>query len=45
MLFRKIINIYFENHIKLNSAALVRKGSMQTEWPPLVGEVSVKFCG
>jgi hypothetical protein len=31
--------------IKLNSVALVRKQTIPTERPPLVGEVSANFCG
>jgi hypothetical protein len=31
--------------IKPNSVALVRKRTIPTERPPLVGEVSDKFCG
>jgi hypothetical protein len=31
--------------IKLNSVALVRKRTIPTEQPPLVGEVSANFCG
>jgi hypothetical protein len=30
---------------KLNSVALVRKRTIPTERPPLVGEVSDNFCG
>jgi hypothetical protein len=30
---------------KLNSVALARKRTTPTERPPLVGEVSAKFCG
>jgi hypothetical protein len=30
---------------KLNSVALVREPTIPTEQPPLVGEVSAKFCG
>jgi hypothetical protein len=29
---------------KLNSVAVVRKRTIPTERPPLVGEVSVKLC-
>jgi hypothetical protein len=31
--------------LKLNSVALVRKRTIATERPPLVGEVSANFCG
>jgi hypothetical protein len=30
---------------KLNSVALIRKRTISTERPPLVGEVSANFCG
>jgi hypothetical protein len=30
---------------KLNSVALVRKRTIPTERPPLVGEISYNFCG
>jgi hypothetical protein len=30
---------------KLNSVALVRKGTIPTERPQLVGEISANFCG
>jgi hypothetical protein len=30
---------------KLNSVALVRKRTIPTERPPLVGEVSANLCG
>jgi hypothetical protein len=30
---------------KLNFVALVRKRTMPTERPPLVGEVSANYCG
>jgi hypothetical protein len=33
------------NKGKLNSVALVRKRTIPTERPPLVGEVSANFCG
>jgi hypothetical protein len=36
---------YIINVTKLNSVALVRKGTIQTEQPPLVGEVSATFRG
>jgi hypothetical protein len=29
----------------VNSVAVVRKQTILTEWPPLVGEVSVNLCG
>jgi hypothetical protein len=29
---------------KLNSAALVRERTIQTERPPLVGKISAEFC-
>jgi hypothetical protein len=31
--------------LKLNSVTLIRKRTIPTERPPLVGEVSAKFCG
>jgi hypothetical protein len=31
--------------VKLNSVVLVRGRTIQTERPPLVGEVSATFCG
>jgi hypothetical protein len=31
--------------LKLKSVALIRKQTIPTEPPPLVGEVSVNFCG
>jgi hypothetical protein len=31
--------------VMLNSMALVRKRTIPTERPPLVGEVSANFCG
>jgi hypothetical protein len=31
--------------LKLNSVAVVRKRTIPTERPPLVGEVSAKLCG
>jgi hypothetical protein len=34
-----------EVYKKLNSVAWVRKRTMQTKRPPLVSEVSAKFCG
>jgi hypothetical protein len=39
------INLYIYNKTKLNSVAWVRKRSIPTEWPALVGEVSPNFCG
>jgi hypothetical protein len=33
------------NKKKLNSVALVRKRTIPTERPPLVGEVSANLCG
>jgi hypothetical protein len=32
-------------HLKLNSVAVVRKRTIPTERPPLVGEVSANLCG
>jgi hypothetical protein len=32
-------------HAKLNSVAFVRERTIPTERPPLIGEVSVNFCG
>jgi hypothetical protein len=44
--------IYSEKHLIIetlhklwNSVALIRKRTIPTERPPVVGEVSVKFCG
>jgi hypothetical protein len=34
-----------QNYAKLNSVAWVRERTIPTEWPPLVGKVSAKFCG
>jgi hypothetical protein len=34
-----------DSTIKLNSVALVRKRTISTERPPLVGEVRANFCG
>jgi hypothetical protein len=36
---------YFEIKGRKNSAALVRKRTIPTERPPLVGEVSANFSG
>jgi hypothetical protein len=37
---------YYYSYIPIsNSMALVRKGTITTERPPLVGEVSANFCG
>jgi hypothetical protein len=38
-------NITSVKKTKLNSVALVRKRTIQTERPPLVDEVSANFCG
>jgi hypothetical protein len=38
-----ILTVYSKK--KLNSVAVVRKRTIPTELPPLVGEVSAKFCG
>jgi hypothetical protein len=35
----------YVNKKKLNSVAVVRKRTIPTERPPLVGEVSAKLCG
>jgi hypothetical protein len=35
----------YEENKKLNSVALVRKRTIPTERPPLVGEVSANFSG
>jgi hypothetical protein len=41
-----ILILTVENYkLKLNSVALVRKRTIQTERPPFVGEVSANFCG
>jgi hypothetical protein len=34
-----------ERNIKKNSVALVRKQTIPTERPPLVGEINVNLCG
>jgi hypothetical protein len=39
---RGILNF---NHKKNSVAFIVRKRTIQTERPPLVGEVSANFCG
>jgi hypothetical protein len=33
------------DEIKLNSVAVVRKRTILTERPPLVGEISANLCG
>jgi hypothetical protein len=38
-------DIFYLFKTKLNSVALVRKRTIPTERPPLVGEVSANFCG
>jgi hypothetical protein len=38
-------NIFNTTVIKLNSVALVCERTIPTERPPIVGEVSAKFCG
>jgi len=44
--FVMYIYIYIYIYIyKLNSVALIRTRTIQTERPPLVGEVSANFCG
>jgi hypothetical protein len=40
-----MIDAYISIHKILNSVVLVRKRSIPTERPPLVGEVSADFCG
>jgi hypothetical protein len=35
----------YSNKHKENSVALARKRTIPIEGPPLVGEVSAKFCG
>jgi hypothetical protein len=42
---RKYIADPAEKDIKKNSVALVRKRTIPTKRPPLVGEVSANFCG
>jgi hypothetical protein len=37
--------IFIDPKLKLNSVALVRKRTIPTERPTLVGEVSANFCG
>jgi hypothetical protein len=39
------INTYTVKKTRLNSVALVRKQTIPTERPPLVGEGSANFCG
>jgi hypothetical protein len=41
---RKYLNVQSKK-TKLNSVALVRKRTIPTERPPLVGEVSANLCG
>jgi hypothetical protein len=41
----KLIVEYMAARKKLNSVALVYERTIPTERPPLVGEVSAKFCG
>jgi hypothetical protein len=45
MLIRETMLAYFKNQTKTNSVALVRKRTIPTERPRLVGEVSANFCG
>jgi hypothetical protein len=42
---RRNIGIPLTTLKKKNSVALVREGTIPTERPPLVGEVSANFCG
>jgi hypothetical protein len=35
----------FENPLKPNSVALVRKATLPTERPPHFGEVTANYCG
>jgi hypothetical protein len=39
------IKSHYMNMNKKHSVALVRKRTIPTELPPLVGEVSANFCG
>jgi hypothetical protein len=43
-LARNVIRAW-KHKINLNSVAWVREGTIPTERPPLVGEVSANFCG
>ena len=38
-------NLAYDTKTKLNSVALVRERTIQTELPSPVGEVSANFCG
>jgi hypothetical protein len=40
----KKYTIFLNAIIKKNSVAVVRKGTIPTEQPPLVGEVSANLC-
>jgi hypothetical protein len=40
-----LLQLCIHFNIKKNSGALVRKRTIPTERPPLVGEVSANFCG
>jgi hypothetical protein len=42
---RLLTHLLKVNWQKVNSVALVRERTIPTEWPPLVGEVSARFCG
>jgi hypothetical protein len=37
--------VHDSKYCEINSVALVRERTIPTERPPLVGEVSVNFCG
>ena len=37
--------LYINNQLEKNSVALVREGTIPTERPPPVGEISANFCG
>jgi hypothetical protein len=39
------VNLLYSKLKKLNSVAVVRKRTISTERPPLVGEVSANLCG
>jgi hypothetical protein len=41
----RVTNLYSVKETKTNSVTLVRKKTIPTERPPLVGEVSANFSG
>jgi hypothetical protein len=40
-----VLNVHSPTYLLTYSVALVRKRTIPTERPPLVGEVSANFCG